>query len=1259
MMNYLKGLSYVLAVSCALGMSAQSVTPPSISTYSNGTIILGITENGKWAIFEARGEVTSEDETSISKVPGGKILDVEKGIYTDVLSSNSSINGNVADITNDGNIVVGVYQDKPAYWNKTTGVWTTLGSKSGSAVAVSADGHYAVGHVMNGSTIYQFTNAMWDLTTGKAVTLNNVPNKDLSGINQGQNQFNNISADGRYILGCVDFSYVEDTAFYVYDRETETYDYIGFDESASGSFTAKISGIHHIETATMSASGKYITGSAYMVKVVTSDNYSEYEVAYRYNCATKEFEIFDGDGDSGIVGYGIDDNGVVYGATPTTSPLRDVYIRNGKYWYNLSQILSQRYGIDFEDRTGFDITGTPTSVSADGLILGTFTDPQNGEGYIMKLSESLYDACASVDLMGNYSVTPASGASFSQLSSLTITFDRNVTVKGSTKDAALVDASGKTVRNSMGLSASGSKVTVQFRPTTLTAGETYSVVIPAGTIAMSTDEALTNREITVKYIGRNNEPVAATSIYPEPESSISKFDYSSSHILLNFDANIEVVDGAEAKIYRNDEAEAYNTLQLATSGSQLALYPISTLYLYKDNSYRVVIPAGSVTDLGGSSANEEITIEYTGNYEREVSSTDKILFSEDFSNGFGTQLMYYEGDNNVPTSEMQGYSFDQSSTPWQLAYDADVVDLAIMSHSSYTPAGTSDDWMVIPSLYIPDENCYLSFDSQGFNRLAKDELHVYVIPVGDNVYNELTTAAINEFKENRILVYNEVQDPGSSEQDLLGDWTTNEINLGDYAGQDIYIAFVNENTDQSIVFVDNIQVIHDMRFSTVLDNETTVVAKDNIDIQGRIVVQSTVASYSSVRIELYDDYAVMIDAVEENGVTIDASNPFSFRFSKPLPLEIGKENIFKLVVSLDEEEYTLSKTITDLAFMPTKRVFLEEYAGSDCGNCPLGILAIEKLNKELPNNFIPVSIRTYNSDALGNGLSSYSYYLGLDNAGAPSAMINRKTICYPMTQDGSKYVFNAPEGSSALWTDVVYEELETPAIAEIEAVATLNEIDKTLNIPFSVTYAIDKINVNNSVLFLVIENNLETYQRNYFYTQDNQPNLGEWQKGGIYGTAEYVYPVYANDVVRSVIGQTFNGTQGYVPSKVTAGVANSNSISVSATERVEDYNNAELVAVLIDNNTDQVINACKSRIVTSGVKDAVVDQSVIIKVDADGNIVATADSQANVEVYDLTGKAIECAKGSKVVAKTNGYKGVAIVKVTTDKGANVQKVVIK
>jgi hypothetical protein len=1242
-MKSLKNLTFLVATCCALGAFADTPAPPTITTYSNSTIILGITENGKYAIFETRGDDAS----------GGKILDIESGKYTDVTST-TELNGSVADLSNDGEIVVGSYSGKPAYWTRSTGTWTTLGSKSGSAVAITADGKYAVGHTVIGNNEYTFNTAMWDLTTGKTVTLNNVPSKDLSNGYENQNRFNNISADGRYIVGVIDVSYVGYQAFYVYDRETETYDYIGFDETSEGRFTPKADGLYFIDTANMSASGKWVTGSAYIVKSST-----EYETAYRYNCETKEFELFDNDGDSGIVGFGIDDNGVVYAATPTTSPLRDAYVRRGEYWFGLSQILSQRYGVNFTAKTGLDQTGTPTSISSDGRIFGSFTDPSVGEGYIMKLNESLYDACESVDLLGNYSVTPVSGASFSALTSMTINFDRNVTVKGATNSVQVYDSTGKSVRKSIGISANGAKLTIQFRPYTFAEGETYTVSVPAGTVSMASDAAILNREINISYTGRANTPVAVKTIYPTPDTSVSKFDYSSSHILINYDTNILAADGVTAKVYRNDEPENYATMSLEVSGSQLILYPVSTLYFYKDNAYRIELPAGAVTDLGGSCANEALTINYTGNYEREVSSSDKVLFSEDFSNGFGTQLMFYEGDGNMPTSEMQGYSFTQYTYPWQIAYDADVKDYCIMSHSSYEPAGTSDDWMVIPHLYIPDDNCYISFDSQGFNRLKEDRLHVYVIPA-ETIYNELTTAAIEDFKANRILVYDEIQDPGSSEKDLLGDWTPNEIDLSAYAGRDVYIAFVNENYDQSILFVDNINVIHDMRFATIIDNETSVVAKDNVDIYGRISVQSALASYSSAKLELMDADANVIDTIEESGLNLDKDNSYSFRFSKPLPLEIGKETTFKLRVTLDDEGYILTRTITDLAFMPTKRVFLEEYAGSTCGNCPLGILAIEKLQKELPDNFIPVSIRTYDNDALGNGLSSYSLYLGLDNMGAPSACIDRKYLAYPMAQDSSGiYVFNAPEGTDALWTDIVYSELETPAIADINVEASLSEDGKTLTIPFDVTYALDTDNVNVSVLLEVIENNLTTYQRNYLYTTENQPNLGEWQKGGIYSNAEYVYPVTANDVVRALIGLSYNGTQGYVPSTVVAGVKNSSEVTVNAPERVEDYTNAEVVAILIDNNTDAVVNAAKCHIATSGVAKTLVDSSVAVSTDAEGNISVTASSSANVAVYDLTGKLIAMTSGNNPVARTNGYRGVAIVKVTTENGISVNKLIIK
>jgi hypothetical protein len=1012
----------------------------------------------------------------------------------------------------------------------------------------------------------------------------------------------------------------------------------------------------------MSASGKYITGSAYMLKDDNGTYANEYEVAYRYNCETKEFEVFDGDGDSGIVGFGIDDNGTIFGATPTSDPIREVYVRSGKYWYGLSQILSQRYGIDYEEKTGFDNTGSPVAVSSDGRVIGTFTNPEEGSGYIMSLNEDINDACKAVDLMGNYTISPVSGSTFSTLNELTVSFDRSIALAGSVKDAQLLDENDNLVRNSLGISISNSKATIQFRPTTLEAGKSYTVVIPAGTLSMSNDNTVTNREIRIQYVGREDAPVKPVSIYPAEGSAISKLDYSSSHIVINFDANIIANETLTAKIYRNDEEEAYDELSIAASGNQLALYPITTLYLYQGNDYRIVVPEGAVTDAGGSGASEEITLSYIGNYEREISTDDKILFSEDFSSGLGTQFMFYEGDNNTPTSEMQGYGFTKSTTPWWIASDEEIGNYAAMSHSSYSPAGKSDDWMVIPQIYVPDENCYLSFKSQGFNKSASDHLKVYVIPT-ETVYNDLTADAIADFKAKRILVYDKVQDPGSSEQDLEGDWTPNEISLSDYVDQDIYIAFVNENEDQSIVFVDDVQVIHDMRFLTAIDNETTVIAQDEIEIFGRVAVQSELATYSTATLTLYNDLGKVVDTIEETGLSLDNKTPYSFRFSKPLSLVKGQDNYFKITIKLDNEEYTISRTITDLAFRPTKRVLLEEYAGSDCGNCPLGILAIEKLQKELPNNFIAASIRSYNGDALGSTFDSYSTYLGLNSAGAPSGIINRSTIAYPMTQTNSKYVFNAPEGSAQLWTDIVYDELQTPAIADINVSAYYNAETGVISAPFSVNYALDKNNVNVSVLFMVLEDNLVTYQRNYFYTVSDQPNLGEWQKGGIYGQQEYVYPVYANDVIRAIVGNTINGTQGYVPSTVSAGVENSETFYFSAPQSVENFDNVHVVAVLIDNNTDKVINAATCHLETSeaGVNNVMTDGNGInISVNADGDVVVATNGNATVQVYDLAGATIASAYGTdQVTAATNGYKGIALVKAVTANGTKTAKVIIK
>jgi hypothetical protein len=1255
-------LTLILTAGLVAPLNAQTTTvqKPKISVYNNGYIIIGITPNGKYTLYQDR----SEDKTS-----GDKIVNLETGEETYVRTTGSTKNGSVSDISNDGSIAVGTYDGFPAYWTKSTGLWTALevGSNvtSGEVNAVTADGKYAVGRVFLKSSsslltqsvttkdLFAWSNTfdavMWDLSTGKQMTLNNVPNRDLNYQVQSQNQFNNISSDGRYILGIVAYTDADNLMTYVYDRETETYEPIGFKDAGSR-FVEKVSGLHHIDNSTMSPNGRYVTGMAFM-----TDNE---EYAFKYSCETKELEVYNTAIDAGINGYAVDDNGVVYGATPASTPLRDMYVRSGNYWYAMDNILAQRYDIDYANRSGLDYTGTPVAVSPDGRYIGTFVNPSDGSGCNYTFYEDVQEACKAVDLMGTYTVTPAAGSTFSVVSSITVTFDRKIAITGKKDAVKILDSNGETARSAMGLSADGLTATITFRPTTLNEGETYTLYIPAGTFGMDGDTDVQSRDIRINYIGRKDSPVTAGTIYPTPGSGVSKLDYSSSHILAYFDTNIKIADeNTKALVYRNDETDAYEQMSLYCSGNVLAIYPTSTLYFFKGIDYRIVLPAGAITDAGGSGANEELVINYSGNYQREVSSTDKLLFAEDFNSGLGTQFMFYEGDKNSPDEEMSALGFTATSTPWWVGRDDESVDetynYAAMSTSAYDPAGKSDDWMVTPSIYLPNGNTYLSFKTQGYRKAKSDRLSVYIIPT-TKVYEALTEEAMVELRAKKISLYNEIVSPGSSENNLIDDWTSVQISLNDYADKDVYIAFVNENEDQSIVFVDDVEVIHDMNYLLSLDNETTVIAQDNVGIFGHIEVQNESSSYTTAHLELRDSENNLIDTIDESGLTIDKDHNYSFTFAKPLPLTVGSEVEFNLVVNLGSDSYTITRTITDLSFKPTKRVFLEEYAGAECPNCPLGTIAMEKLQKEIPNNFVGVTIRTFESDELSSGLSAYSTYLGF--TAAPTAAINRKVIAEPMMLLKGSFVFSNPD--YPLWSDIIYDELSDPAVADFNITASLDEEKSLIDVPVEVTYALNKKDVNVSLFFVVLEDNLKTYQRNTLYTYTD-PNLGEWGNGGKYGSS-LIRTYYANDIARAIVGTTYNGTQGYVPTTVEAGVVNKATVQFNLPQTVDNVDNASIVGVMIDNNTDYVINAAKCRLATSGVSNIVAENAVTVATDADGNVVVSSEAQAVVNVYGVSGALIGTAQGQgTIVVNTNGYKGVAVARVVTPSANTVEKLIIR
>lgn len=106
--------------------------------------------------------------------------------------------------------------------------------------------------------------------------------------------------------------------------------------------------------------------------------------------------------------------------------------------------------------------------------------------------------------------------------------------------------------------------------------------------------------------------------------------------------------------------------------------------------------------------------------------------------------------------------------------------------------------MAIPRLSIENADYYLSFDVQSYYKSKADRLKVLVLE-DDAVYSNFTKELYDKFKANGKVLYDEQLTPGESEENLTGDWTHVEKSLAEYAGKNIYIAFVNENENQSMI----------------------------------------------------------------------------------------------------------------------------------------------------------------------------------------------------------------------------------------------------------------------------------------------------------------------------------------------------------------------------------------------------------------------------------------------------------------------------
>lgn len=258
-----------------------------------------------------------------------------------------------------------------------------------------------------------------------------------------------------------------------------------------------------------------------------------------------------------------------------------------------------------------------------------------------------------------------------------------------------------------------------------------------------------------------------------------------------------------------------------------------------------------------------------------------------------------------------------------------------------------------------------------------------------------------------------------------------------------------------------------------------------------------------------------------------------------------------------------------------------------------------------------------------------------------------------ITNGVSDYTFS--NGSGKSWIDFIENEMKSDAEANIDIAASYDETTKKITMACHYKFAVNKEKQNIGLLPVVVEDNIAGYQYNNFY-KTIDPDLGPWQQGGEYGEEAVLYT--HNDVARGIIGASYFGQTGIVPTSIKSGEVYKTSIEFGV-PNVDNIYNCKIVCMMIDANTGQVINTARTKVLSSTGISGVNSDDLSMSYTS-GAICISSTKPAKVELFTIDGRMIaqQTINGNGMVS-TNGQKGLIIMKVSIDGKSLVKKLTIK
>ena len=616
---------------------------------------------------------------------------------------------------------------------------------------------------------------------------------------------------------------------------------------------------------------------------------------------------------------------------------------------------------------------------------------------------------------------------------------------------------------------------------------------------------------------------------------------------------------------------------------------------------------------------------------------DITLFSCDFQTPelSKSSLSTYELSGNTPTRLMQSIGYKQGTGWLFFMKDTNVSANAYAACTSqFDPAGTANAWMVTKAITLPGKGCQLSWKSESYDPQALDGLKVFVSTKGGDPTTDFTDAPIWQ---------SEAESAGASEA-LDGEWNEHSVSLEEYAGQTVWIAFVNQTYDGSLLCVDDILVT--MAAPLNIANHLPAYVTGETLLTGELQAMTEPIEGGSITYRFANGFTTSLDLT---GVSLQPGERYAY--TMPQPLQLAEKFTFVDYTYAYEKDgeakMTFSGSVALTNFVPRHRAVVEEGTGAWCGWCPLGMLAIENLQESYPDNFLAIAV--HNDDPLT--VAQYDQSLAFPNF--PMGEVNRRFAAYPMREDSESkhYYFDG----SGTFLDGVERALAEPTKVEPRLLSAVLE-NGEIAVKGEVRFALPPQSGDYRVAYVLLEDSVVSegfYQTNYLkdYTL---PEFGRFGAGGECGS-KYLTDFIYMDVARGIY-PSFTGQKGLIPAapEVDTPYDCALTINLSATQTtISNAYHLRLAMLLLDGTSGQILNAdvCPVDATASGIHAAQADAQTPIRLLPGGALSLPANTQST---------AIFSASGQRLSTQPNlsGLPaGTYVVRCTTAAGIRTAIVV--